>query len=579
MTQKMQGWEMKFTNFTVLVVTVLLMSCQTAIKNESNQSVGSFKFYSSMWINLHHFIYNQALELAETSTELDVFNESEKQKLNKAIQFYKDHFKNKDLVFDEDLITIDNQLSAVENSKHLQGSGLPPALVSVLEEVSPIYVSHIWTDQDRKNKQWIQSTILLLEKYSDKIQKKLEIAINRNFIIPNYRIDVVRKANWAGAYTTQNPSHTVISSSLDKYEGLAALEMVFHESLHTGLFDEILQELKQIMTNKKMQDSQQLWHALHFFIVGQAVQSVLTTHGIDYSPYAYRNEMFTAGKKWFKYEKLFRKYRVDTHFNKDVRYKSLESIVNDLQKNQVDFKAIFADQEACFIMKSLKNEKKVIEYNKAHCQKRFSPYSTFKIPAAIIGFEEGILTSHDQAIKWDGTDYRRKEINQDLTPLLWMKHSAIWVTQWITNQLRIKKIRKYLKDFAYGNQDFSGGLNSAWLSSSLKISGYEQIEFLSKFWKRKLPLSEKTYELSKETIFISSLGRNISLFGKTGSGCLDKWCKDKPGRMQGWFVGILTTEHEDYVFAAHTLDRLPQSEPGGLRARQAVKEIISEIEL
>lgn len=50
-----------------------------------------------------------------------------------------------------------------------------------------------------------------------------------------------------------------------------------------------------------------------------------------------------------------------------------------------------------------------------------------------------------------------------------MQFSVVWVSQEITQKIGLNKIKNYLKDFDYGNQDFSGdkernnGLTEAWL--------------------------------------------------------------------------------------------------------------------
>ena len=51
----------------------------------------------------------------------------------------------------------------------------------------------------------------------------------------------------------------------------------------------------------------------------------------------------------------------------------------------------------------------------------------------------------------------------------------MWLSQLLTPQLEMPKIKNYLQKFNYGNQDFSAdvgknnGLTNAWLNSSLKI--------------------------------------------------------------------------------------------------------------
>lgn len=245
----------------------------------------------------------------------------------------------------------------------------------------------------------------------------------------------------------------------------------------------------------------------------------------------------------------------------------------------IDYKKYFVDQDACFILTDLQSGKMISEYNPARCKERFSPYSSFKIPASLMAFDKGVFKDENQKIKWDGVKRERAEINQDQTPLTFMSYSVKWVTEWIMPQVGKESIDSYLKAFNYGNQDFSGGLKNAWVSSTLKISAYEQIHFLSHLWNNKLKVSPKATELTKKVMFIKKLG-NSELYGKTGTGCLEGHaCMSRPDKMIGWFVGVLKTETNTYVFAANASDLKPMGPPAGPRTRDTTVEILRKLEL
>lgn len=250
------------------------------------------------------------------------------------------------------------------------------------------------------------------------------------------------------------------------------------------------------------------------------------------------------------------------------------------QSSQVNFKEIFKDRDACFVVIELESGKKITEHNSKRCDERYSPYSSFKIPASLMAFDKGVFKDEHQVIKWDGVKRDREEINQDLTPLTFMSHSAKWVTQWIMPQIGMKSTQDYLEKFNYGNKDFSGGMETAWVSSSLKISVNEQIKFLTNFWKGKLGTSTRANDLTKKVMFIQKIGTSGELFGKTGTGCLeDKNCKMTAGKMIGWFVGILKTPSKTYVFAGNASDLKNQSSPGGPRMRDTTIQILTQMGL
>lgn len=195
----------------------------------------------------------------------------------------------------------------------------------------------------------------------------------------------------------------------------------------------------------------------------------------------------------------------------------------------VNFKKIFQDRDACFLISEVESGKVLAEYNPARCRKRVTPCSSFKIPTALMAFEKGI--------------------------------------------------QQFLNDFNYGNKDFSGGLKDSWVSSSLKISAYEQQAFIAKFWKEELSLSKKAVDLTKKIIFIKKI-KNSELYGKTGTGCsVGHVCMDRPDKMIGNFVGVLKSGTKTYVFATNASDLKKQERPAGPRLRNSTIEILTEMGL
>lgn len=245
----------------------------------------------------------------------------------------------------------------------------------------------------------------------------------------------------------------------------------------------------------------------------------------------------------------------------------------------VDFKKTFADRDACFLISDLETGKIIAEHNAKRCKERFSPCSSFKVPAALMAFDKGVLKDENQVVKWDGIKRGRPEENQDQTPLTWMSNSIKWVTEWAMPQIGEKNIQHFLDVFGYGNKDFTGGLKDAWVTSSLKISAHEQLAFISKLWKGDLPVSPKAIELTKKIIFIKKIGTS-ELYGKTGTGCLvGRGCMEKPDKMLGNFIGILKSGSKTYAIAANSSDLNDQERPAGPRLRNTTIEILKEMGL
>ena len=54
-----------------------------------------------------------------------------------------------------------------------------------------------------------------------------------------------------------------------------------------------------------------------------------------------------------------------------------------------------------------------------------------------------------------------------------------------------EKMQDHLNRINYGNRDISGGIDTFWLDSSLKISALEQIEFMERLVKETLPFHKQ----------------------------------------------------------------------------------------
>jgi beta-lactamase class D len=250
---------------------------------------------------------------------------------------------------------------------------------------------------------------------------------------------------------------------------------------------------------------------------------------------------------------------------------------------QPDFAAIFKGTDACFLLVDMRTGKPAVEYNEKRCARRFSPCSSFKIPLALMAFDAGLLKDENTVLKWDGVKREYDEWNRDQTPKTWLRNSPLWVSQQLTPELGMAKVKKYLKEFNYGNQDMSGGLKTAWLAytgRTLKISADEQIAFLDRFWRGQLALSPKAVELTKKSIYAIESSSGTVIHGKTGSGDLEA-PEIHNGKQLGWFVGHLQQGNREYLFAVNFSDlkRPANTGPGGMRAREMTKLVLSELKL
>jgi beta-lactamase class D/beta-lactamase class D OXA-1 len=244
---------------------------------------------------------------------------------------------------------------------------------------------------------------------------------------------------------------------------------------------------------------------------------------------------------------------------------SMSAVANPISKQE--YSDLLNKYNACFILYSVNENKIISQYNPHnYCKERISPDSTFKIPLSLIAFDQRLI-NQKTVFKWDGIKRDLPDWNQDLTPQTWLKFSSVWVSQLLTPQIGFARITHYLAGFNYGNQDFSGdpgahnGLTFAWLGSSLKISGFEQLSFLKGMLNKELPVSNDAIEQTKANMYLGTLDNGAKYYGKTGSGRHGRNERlTNPSKLRdGWFVGFIEHGTQKYIFVSNLTDKVPAS--------------------
>jgi hypothetical protein len=268
---------------------------EQAQKVEAEREVEPFEFHSNFWINLHHFLYMQALPLppGRLASHLPAMPASEQKSWEQAVAFYREHMVKLDFVDDEQMARIDSYLAKMENTSAIGGEVIGNDVATVLTSAAPVYKQYWWPRQDIANQFWIGMVQPLLASLGDQMRKQLVTAYEAEWPAKLIRVDVSVYANWGGAYTNVEPGgqvHTVMSSVDSGNQGFAAIETLFHEASH-GIVDGETGKLGEaIQTQAKAQGipvPDNLWHALIFYTVGEFVRRDLDRVGVhDYQPYA-----------------------------------------------------------------------------------------------------------------------------------------------------------------------------------------------------------------------------------------------------------------------------------------------------
>jgi hypothetical protein len=260
---------------------LLLLTCTIAIATirPAAQSNALFAFHSNAWVNLHHFVRASARG-GPAPTGLSV---EESRQWATGVAFYKPYAQ-RDLLSDE-MSEIKTALRGAEAQASLEGIAVDADLKATLEALMPIYRKHWWPEHDRVNRAWIAAVQPLLERHGAALSQALTRTYDTTWPSKPVPVDLSVIAGPVGAYTTGPPTHVTISSSDPGYRGLAALEMLFHESSHSPISD-LFRRVGQAASEQKVAVPTQLWHGVLFYTAGELTTRELKAHGIAYVPYA-----------------------------------------------------------------------------------------------------------------------------------------------------------------------------------------------------------------------------------------------------------------------------------------------------
>ncbi|MGB5287447.1 MAG: class D beta-lactamase [Ignavibacteriaceae bacterium] len=207
---------------------------------------------------------------------------------------------------------------------------------------------------------------------------------------------------------------------------------------------------------------------------------------------------------------------------------------NDFKKYYDNFNV-----EGSFVLYDQSNDK-FIFYNQSQYKQEFTPASTFKICNSLIGLETGVIKDEFFIIPWDSVIRQVSVWNEDHNLKTAFKYSTVWYYQELARRVGGEKMKYWLDKVNYGNADTSGGIDKFWLSSELRITPEQQIDFLRRLHDNKLPFSQRSMDIVKK-IMIAKDTLGYVVRGKTGWG-------EQDNINIGWYVGYLKTKDNVYYF-------------------------------
>jgi beta-lactamase class D len=185
--------------------------------------------------------------------------------------------------------------------------------------------------------------------------------------------------------------------------------------------------------------------------------------------------------------------------------------------------------------------------NTPRLSERLPPCSTYLLPHMAIALGTGVIKDTDSLIAFDAAKHPEASFwpqswQRDQTFDTALKNSVQWYAQEVSTRLGSARLEQNLKRLKYGNADISGGLDKFWMSSSLRITSFEQIDFLRAFRDNKLGFNPRVTKAMQDAMVIERTV-DYTIYGKYGS------CPMDDGTYVGWLVGYLERPGKVWYFA------------------------------
>ena len=185
--------------------------------------------------------------------------------------------------------------------------------------------------------------------------------------------------------------------------------------------------------------------------------------------------------------------------------------------------------------------------DEARAGQGFLPASTFKVPNALIGLETGAIADEHEVFEWDGRPKPRVELERDHTLSTGMRDSVVWMFQEVARRVGKARMKEWVDRLDYGNRDIGGGIDQFWLRGRMRVSAWQQVDFLHRLAEGRLPATQRAQRLVREAMGVEK-SRDRTLYAKTGTtgsgaGEIQWWIGwvERRGKPVAYFALNLTT--------------------------------------
>lgn len=301
----------------ILIVCSLLATLFAPQKLATTSSTlrEQFHFESKEWPNLHAFLYvlarsrngtrdSQRVAVRNAPLDLEGFetlSAAESKTWNDAVSVYQANAATQDISYGK-LVDVNYAVANLSSGERIEKAhDIPMDLRNALQEAEPVYRKVWWSRHDAANQAWIRQLSPQIERYGPRIAAQLASAFQYPWPTAPLRVEVVAYANWAGAFTTDDPPLITMSSLNEEHKGADGLEQLFHECSHLimGTVDASLRSHAERLGKDLSRD---ISHTILFYTVGEVVSRTVP----DHVPYAVHYRVWERG--WTKQYELLKLY-------------------------------------------------------------------------------------------------------------------------------------------------------------------------------------------------------------------------------------------------------------------------------
>lgn len=286
----------------VIAIAVFLLICHGA-RAQTIDSTDRFVFHSDFWINLNHYLFQQAdssqlkhlhedgnalIDLGEVGV-IKSMSPADRATLLAAVHFYRTQMRDRALGSDLRL-----WLQAQEG-RQIADTAQGAILTTMFNAVAPVYERHLWPLHDTQNRNTLKLHLKRIRAFEPTVVEEMARMSGAPWPDVKVRVDLTAYANYAGAYTVVRPAMNVLISTLDPGSTDASfIETVFHEGSHL-LFSRSSPFRSRIYFKSEEMGvpfPNGLWHAAQFYLCGRVIQDLLEPMGIDYEMQLYSRNIY-----------------------------------------------------------------------------------------------------------------------------------------------------------------------------------------------------------------------------------------------------------------------------------------------